>query len=136
MKIFAAFDFSGTAETALRWIKGLSAAGPCEIVVGYVDWPLGEAARLGITGQFLGSHNPPQVQRILERELAERAVPCWGKVSSVSASNQASAVPTRDWSRWRARSSRTSLSPCTTSGTARAASRIRQFRAACCATRR
>ena len=41
LKIFVAFDFSGTAETALRWVKGLLAAGPCEIVVGYVDWPHG-----------------------------------------------------------------------------------------------
>ena len=72
LKIFAAFDFTGTAETALRWMKCLAAAGPCEVVVGYVDRPLGEAARLGITGQFLRSHNPPQVQQILERELSER----------------------------------------------------------------
>jgi nucleotide-binding universal stress UspA family protein len=72
LKVFAAFDFTGTAEAALRWIKCLAAAGPCEVVVGYVDWPLGEAARLGITGEFLRSHNPPQVQRILERELSER----------------------------------------------------------------
>ena len=72
LKIFVAFDFTGTAEAALRWIKGLAAAGPCEVVVGYVDWPVGEAGRLGITGQFLLSHNPPQVQRILERELSER----------------------------------------------------------------
>ena len=72
LKIFAAFDFTGTAEAALRWIKCLAAAGPCEVVVSYVDWPLDEAGRLGITGQFLRSHNPPQVQQILERELSER----------------------------------------------------------------
>ena len=73
LKLFVAFDFSGAAEAGLRWVEGLLAAGPCEVVVGYVDWPLGEATRLGITGQFLRSHNPPQVQRILERELSERA---------------------------------------------------------------
>ena len=72
LKIFAAFDFSGTAETALRWIKDVLAAGPCEIVVGYVDRPVGEATRLGIRGELLESHNPPQVQRILEREVAEK----------------------------------------------------------------
>ena len=34
---------------------------------------MGEAARLGISGEFLEEpHNPPQVQRILERELTER----------------------------------------------------------------
>jgi nucleotide-binding universal stress UspA family protein len=73
LKLFVAFDFSGAAEAGLRWVEGLLAVGSCEVVVGYVDWPLGEAARLGITGQFLRSHNPPQVQRILERELSERA---------------------------------------------------------------
>jgi nucleotide-binding universal stress UspA family protein len=72
LKIFAAFDFTGAAEAALRWIKCLTAAGPCEIVVGYLDWPLGEARRLGITDQLLFTHNGPQVQRILERELTER----------------------------------------------------------------
>jgi nucleotide-binding universal stress UspA family protein len=72
LKVFVAFDFTGTAEAALRWIKCLEAAGPCEIVVGYVDWPVGEAGRLGISGELLLGHNPPQVQRILERELSER----------------------------------------------------------------
>ena len=72
LKVFVAFDFTGTSEVALRWIKDLAAAGPCEIVVAFVDWPLGEAGRLGITSLFLLTHNPPQVQQILERELAER----------------------------------------------------------------
>ena len=74
LKVFVAFDFTRRRRRPrCAGSKGLSAAGPCEVVVGYVDWPLGEAARLGITGQFLRSHNPPQVQRILERELSERA---------------------------------------------------------------
>ena len=72
LKVFVAFDFTGTSEAALRWIKDLAAAGPCEVVVGYVDWPVGEAGRLGITSPFLLSQNPPQLQRILERELSER----------------------------------------------------------------
>ena len=67
LKILAAFDFTGTAEAALRWIQGLLAAGPCELVVGYVDWPLGEVQRLGINGEFLFGHNPPQVQQISTR---------------------------------------------------------------------
>jgi nucleotide-binding universal stress UspA family protein len=72
LKIFVAFDFTGTAEAALCWIKCLAAAAPCEIVVSYIDRPLGEAGRLGITDQLLPTHNGPQVQRILERELTER----------------------------------------------------------------
>ena len=79
LKVFVAFDFTGTAEAALRWIKELAAAGPCEVVVGYVDWPVGEAGRLGITSPFLLSHNPPQLQRILERELSERISALYGE---------------------------------------------------------
>ena len=79
LKIFVAFDFSGTAESELRWVKDLTAAGPCEIVVSYVDWPMGEAARLGVSGEFLKGQNPPQVQRILERELSERVGALWGE---------------------------------------------------------
>ena len=73
LKVFVAFDFTGASVAALRWMKSLSAAGSCEVIVGYNDWPLGETARLGITDPFLLGHNPPQVQRILERELSERA---------------------------------------------------------------
>jgi nucleotide-binding universal stress UspA family protein len=73
LKVFVAVDFSNASDKALKWVKHLVDAGPCEVVVGYVDWPLGEAARLGITGRFLLSHNAPQVQLILERELSERA---------------------------------------------------------------
>jgi nucleotide-binding universal stress UspA family protein len=73
LRVFVAVDFSNVSDKALKWVKHLVDAGPCEVVVGYVDWPLGEAARLGITGQLLLGHNPTQVQRILERELSERA---------------------------------------------------------------
>jgi nucleotide-binding universal stress UspA family protein len=79
LKIFAAFDFTGTAEAALRWVKGLLAAGPCELVVGYIDWPLAEVRRLGINGEVPLDYNPPQVQQILERELVEWTEALLGK---------------------------------------------------------
>ena len=78
LKCLVAFDFTGRRRPRCAG-QGLAAAGPCELVVGYVDWPVGEAARLGITGQFLLSHNPPQVQRILERELSERVAALLGR---------------------------------------------------------
>ncbi|MGA7395539.1 MAG: universal stress protein [Terrimicrobiaceae bacterium] len=79
LKVFVAFDFTDASVAALRWMKSLSAAGSCEVIVGYNDWPLGETARLGITDPFLLGHNPPQVQRILERELSERATVVLGE---------------------------------------------------------
>lgn len=74
LKVFVAFDFTEVAEQALLWVKNLQAAGPCEIVVGYVDWPLADESRLGLWWPPLQPHNPPRVQAILERELRSRAV--------------------------------------------------------------
>ena len=124
LKIFAAFDFTGTAEAALRWIKCLAAAGPCEVVVGYVDWPLGEAARLGISGAVAAGASQPAAGAADPRARAIGKGGCLAGrgCRPSSAWNRASAAPTCDWSRWRARRRRTSSSPARTSGTAWAAS--------------
>jgi nucleotide-binding universal stress UspA family protein len=57
----------------LHWVKELQAIGPCELVVGYVDWPPEQQTRLGGTEVLppLGG-NPPEVQKILERDLRTR----------------------------------------------------------------
>ncbi len=73
LKIFVAFNFTPTAETALRWVKTLLAMGPCDVVVGYVDFPLEQRARLGGTGPVPLVGNLPEVQTVLERDLQTRA---------------------------------------------------------------
>jgi nucleotide-binding universal stress UspA family protein len=72
LKIFAAFDFTGTSEGALRWIKGLFGSGSVRACCRLRRLASGRVRRFGIRGEFLLGHNPPQVQQILERELAER----------------------------------------------------------------
>jgi nucleotide-binding universal stress UspA family protein len=78
LKIFVAFNFTATAETALRWVKTLIAAGPCDLLVGYVDFPLDERARLGGTGPVPLAGNLPEVQAVLERDLQARAADLLG----------------------------------------------------------
>ena len=79
LKIFIAVDFTDASDRAVQWVKNLIAAGPCEIVLGYVDWPLGEEPRLWLGWTPLPSHEAPEVQTILKRELRDRAVTVLGK---------------------------------------------------------
>ncbi len=81
LKVFVAIDFSAASDKALKWVKHLLEAGPCEVVLGYVDWPLGERSRLGLGWDPLERHNPPEVQQILRRELRERAEAVLGTVN-------------------------------------------------------
>jgi nucleotide-binding universal stress UspA family protein len=80
LKIFAAFNFTLTSEAALRWVKELQAIGPCDVVVGYVDWPPEQRARIGGTGTLPLVGNPPEVQAVLEREVRAQAVEVLGEI--------------------------------------------------------
>lgn len=78
LKVFVAFNFTVTAETALCWVKELLSIGACEIVVGFVDWLPEQRARLGGTGPLALVGNPPEVQSVLERELKARVTELLG----------------------------------------------------------
>ncbi len=80
LKVFVAVDFSDASDKALQWVKHLISAGPCDVVLGYVDSPLGERSRLGLGWDAFERENPPEVQAILKRELRERAETVLGKV--------------------------------------------------------
>ena len=95
LKVFVAFNFTVTSEAALRWVGELQQAGPCEIVVGYVDWPPEERARLGGGGPLPLTQNPPETQRVLDLDLQAKATevlgsapakvqvePNWGRADS------------------------------------------------------
>jgi nucleotide-binding universal stress UspA family protein len=72
LKVFVAFNFTATAEAALLWVKKLLEMGPCDVVVGYVDFPLEERDRLGGSGPVPLVGNLPEVQTVLERDLMVR----------------------------------------------------------------
>jgi len=73
LKVFVCFNFTASAELALRWTKALMAIGPCEVVLGYVNSPVDDYMRVGAGGQIPFDGNPPEVLSILERDMKERA---------------------------------------------------------------
>lgn len=72
LKIFLCFNFTASAELALRWTKTLMAIGPCEIVLGYINSSVDEFVRVGAGGPVPFDGNPPEVLAILERDMKER----------------------------------------------------------------
>ena len=72
LKVFVGADFSATSDAALRWVAELRQIGPCEVIAGYVDWPPEEAARLGVSGPVGLDENPPEIQRMIERDVREK----------------------------------------------------------------
>jgi len=67
-----AADFASVSEAAVQWVGALRRLGPCDIVVAHVDRPQAEQQRLGFGRPFTVLENPPEVQRLLERELREK----------------------------------------------------------------
>ena len=72
LKVFVAFNFTATSEAALAWVETLQSIGPCEVTVGYVDFPPEQKRRLGGSLPFGAEGNPPEIQEILERDLKAR----------------------------------------------------------------
>lgn len=78
LKVFVAFNFTATSEAALRWVDELQAIGPCELVVGYVEWPPEQRVRLAGKEPMDVMNNLPEVRTILERELKTRVTAILG----------------------------------------------------------
>lgn len=78
LNIFIAFDFTKIAEKALHWVKQFQTLGPCNIIIGYVNWPPEESSRLGLEWPPFECRNPPEVEAILKRELNDRAAQILG----------------------------------------------------------
>jgi nucleotide-binding universal stress UspA family protein len=79
LKIFVGADFTASSDAALHWIAELRQIAPCEVVVGYVDWPPEEAARLGVSGAIGLTGNLPEIQRVLERDVREKVTRVLGE---------------------------------------------------------
>ena len=71
LKIIVGYDFSAASDAALRWLNEMQNVGPCTISVVHVDWPPGEARRLGYRGPLSLTENPKEIQNLLERDLKE-----------------------------------------------------------------
>ena len=79
LRISIGYDFSASADAALRFAAELQTIGPCRITVAYVSWPPNETLRFGIGGDTSKPGNAPEVQRLLERDLKERCDAVFGK---------------------------------------------------------
>ncbi|MEY3898705.1 MAG: hypothetical protein RLZZ214_4227, partial [Verrucomicrobiota bacterium] len=64
LKVFVAFNFTATSEAALAWVETLQSIGPCDLTVGYVDFPLEQKKRLGGSLAFGTEGNPPEIQEL------------------------------------------------------------------------
>lgn len=80
LRVFCAFDYSDPSLAALQYLQDLRQIGPLDLTVAQVDWPPAEKHRLGIRGQQPLDANPPEVQRLLERDLRERLASLLGAV--------------------------------------------------------
>ena len=77
LKVFVAADFTTVSDAALEWVRVLRDLGPCDIVVAHANRPAEDSERLGV---FPGiTENPPEVKRVLERDLRKRVHAQLGK---------------------------------------------------------
>lgn len=81
LRVFVAADFSASSDAALRWVAAWCGLGPCEVTLGHVAWPPEERQRLGVRGPTSFTEHDPEVQRVLERDLREKAIAVLGEAS-------------------------------------------------------
>lgn len=79
LRVLCGYDFTATADAALRSVRELRRVGPVELTVAQVNWPFGDHVRLGLSGGVPLDANPPEQQAILERDLRERVTALLGK---------------------------------------------------------
>lgn len=73
LKVFVALDDSACSDHALSWVGDLQKTAPCEITLGFINWPPEEQRRLGVKGPRTFLENLPEVQTLLENEVKTRA---------------------------------------------------------------
>jgi nucleotide-binding universal stress UspA family protein len=83
LKIFVAYDFSAPADAALAWASDFSKLGPCEVTVGYVDWPPEENMRLSIHEPVSMTANSRPVQEVLEAQVRRRVDRLYGDSAKI-----------------------------------------------------
>jgi nucleotide-binding universal stress UspA family protein len=95
LRVLVGCDFSPSSDQAICWALNLKSISSCEIVVAHVNRMAEESYRLGVTEGLSLTENAPAVQRVLERELADRVqalggngkarlvvAPSWGRIDA------------------------------------------------------
>ncbi len=78
LHISIGYDFSASADAALRFAATLLKISPCRITVTYVSWPSNKTIRFGIGGDTSRPGNTPDVDKLLERDLKEKCDAVFG----------------------------------------------------------
>ena len=81
LNILVGYDFSASSDSALQWVSALQKIGPCTITVVSVSWPPQARDRLGMGEHSFLPDNPPEVQKLLERDLRKRCAEVLGNLS-------------------------------------------------------
>lgn len=79
LNILIAYDFSPSAEAALRWAASLRRIAPCEISVAYVASAANERARLGVAPPMSPLYYPSGLKKFLEQELRQKCDAVFGE---------------------------------------------------------
>lgn len=79
LRVVVAVDFSISTGPALAWVKALRELGPCEVIAAHVNLPIESRERLGVSSRGHPLKNPAEVQRLLERDVAEKVGQVFGR---------------------------------------------------------
>ncbi|MBE0543051.1 MAG: universal stress protein [Verrucomicrobia bacterium] len=92
LQVIVGYDYSASAEVALRWAASLREIAPCEITVVYVASAVKERARLGIAPPMSSIYYPSGIKQFLAKELKQ-------KCDSIFGENGAKVRVLADWGR-------------------------------------
>lgn len=79
LRVLLGVEFSDASAAAARWVVALREFGTIDLVIGHVYWPPREQERLGRPRSLDLAGRDAEVERVLEKELAERFGPSVGK---------------------------------------------------------
>jgi nucleotide-binding universal stress UspA family protein len=83
LKILVGYDYSATAEAAIRWVGSLAAIAPCDITVAYVASPANERSRLGTPTPLSREYYSSSLRQFLEAEIKQNCGPMLGNGARV-----------------------------------------------------
>lgn len=70
LRVLVGVELTTTSQRALRWASGLRAISPCDLLATQVVWPPGEHLRLGVPAPMPLDHLRPELDHLLQRDLA------------------------------------------------------------------
>ncbi len=79
LRVLVGYDYSASADAALRWVASLRQIAPCEITVVYVASAIKERTRLGIAPPMSPIYYPSGIKQFLASELKQKCDSVFGE---------------------------------------------------------